>query len=129
MMDIVAAYYPETKPKGELRLRPCLITHVYIDEDSLEYLCEVAYGTKNLMHWARIGHDVIIQNSSDLDSMGLSVATRFNLDLSCRVRLVWGDRDFGCWTGRPSPRIGALTEQYQREYAFCMMKQMSSGQN
>jgi hypothetical protein len=127
-MDIVAAYYPETKPQGALRLRPCLVTAVYIDEDTSEYLCDVAYGTKTLKQWARMGHDVIIQNTSDLDSMGLAVATRFNLDLAYRVRLVWGDRDFGCWTGRTTPRIGTLTEHYQRDYAFCMMRLMSAGQ-
>jgi hypothetical protein len=128
MMDIVTAYYPETKPKGDLRLRPCLVTAVYVDEDTQEFLCDVAYGTTNLKAWVRMGKDVIIQNISDLDSVGLPRATRFNLDIKDRVRLVWGDRDFGCWTGNSSPRIGTLTDHYQREYAFCMMKQMSEQQ-
>jgi hypothetical protein len=125
MMDIVTALYPESKPKGELRLRPCLVTATYQDEETSLYLVEIAYGTKNLKAWARNGQDLIVQNSTDLDEMGLPVATRFVLDQ--RVVLRWSGEVFGCWDGKKTPKIGALTEDYQKEYAYCMMKILGAG--
>lgn len=118
--DIVAAYYPETKPKAELRLRPCIVTAVFQDEDTHEYICEVAYGTTQQRRSGFPGFDLIVHNSSDLDAMGLPRATRFYLGE--RALLVWGPRDFGCWGGYKSPKISTLLEDYHREFDFYMMK-------
>ena len=125
VMDIVAGFYPETKPKGELRLRPCLVTAVYKNTESGEFACEVAYGTKTLKTWSSMGKDLVIQNTSDLDELGLPVATRFVLAIDQRATLVWGPESFGCWKNHRSPRIGTLNADYQREYAYCMLKLLS----
>lgn len=123
VMDVVTCLYPETKPKGELKLRPCLVTGVHRNRTTGQFVCQIAYGTKTLKAWSREGQDVIIQNTTHLDEIGLPVATRFALD--DRASLIWGEPPFGCWTGFKSPRIGALTEAYQKEYAYCMMKRLS----
>lgn len=124
LFDIVVGYYPESKPKaGTPAHRPCLVTHVYQDALTGEFACEIAYGTKHLKTVARIDRDIIIQNYSDLDAMGLPVATRFNLDLECRVVLEWKPPNFKPWSGHKTPRIGALTLQYQKDYAWIMARQ------
>lgn len=82
--------------------------------------CRVAYGTKNLKTYQRLTKDIIIQNAADLDSIGLPMATRFDLDERNLVTLPWTSEFFGCWTGFPSPVIGALTEEYVRQYAYIM---------
>lgn len=64
--------------------------------------------------------DLIIHNSSDLDSMRLARATRFVL--AERALLVWGERDFGCWNGNKSPKISALLTDYHKEFDYCMME-------
>lgn len=61
--DIVACYFPETKPKAELKLRPCLVENVYQSKKTGLYAVDVAFGTKNLKTSARNGLDVIIHNS------------------------------------------------------------------
>jgi hypothetical protein len=120
--DIVAAYFPETKPKGALRLRPCLILDVFQDEDSGEFACRIAFGTKNIKVTQRQGRDIIIQNSHHLDEMGLPFATRFDLDDHNIVVLPWTSEFFGCWRRYHSPKIGFLLETYQKDYAFIMAK-------
>lgn len=124
LMDIVTAYFPETKPKGELRLRPCLVTRVLQNTETGQFACELAFGTKNLKHILRANVDVIVQNTSDLNEMGLAVATRFDLDLDKRAILPWDAIYFGCWIGKESPRLSALLEHYQKDYAFKIMKRM-----
>ncbi|MEJ0093836.1 MAG: hypothetical protein WDN46_10445 [Methylocella sp.] len=63
--------------------------------------------------------DIIVQNTSDIELVGLKMATRFDLDSI--TRLPWTPEFFGCWAGRAHPRIGALTEVYIRDYAFKML--------
>lgn len=124
-MDIVAAFYPESNPKGELRLRPCLVLAVRHNPQERLFMCEVAFGTKNLKTWSRIGKDLIIQNNNDLDECGLAVATRFDMDPANRAPLPWNEDFFGCWGGKSSPRIGSLSTDYQKDVAFILMKQMA----
>jgi len=124
-MDIVSAYFPETKPKGALRLRPCLVIRVYHNPEDGLFMCELAFGTKNLKTWSRIGQDVIIQNNNDLNECGLAVATRFDMDPANRVPLPWNNLFFGCWTGNATPRIGSLPTDYQKDVAFILMKQIA----
>lgn len=117
----MTAYYPETKPKGELKLRPCLVLDVFESESGGEYACTVAYGTKHIKFVQRKGLDLIIQNASHLDMLGLPYATRFALDEDCSATLPWVPAFFGCWAGYPSPIISFLSEEYQRDYAYTMM--------
>ncbi|MDP9840777.1 hypothetical protein J2T09_005565 [Neorhizobium huautlense] len=118
--DIVACYYPETKPKGELRLRPCLILDVFEDEETGEYFCLVTNGTRTLKISQRLKLDIIIQKSAHLDEMGLPYATRFALDDDNIVMLPWNEEFFGCWRGYRTPQISYLMETYQRQYAYIM---------
>lgn len=125
--DIVTAYFPETKPKGELRLRPCLVLDVFESEDGGEYACRVAYGTKHIKFVQRKGLDLIIQNAADLDIFGLPYATRFALDADCSADLPWTPEFFGVWDGYPTPVISFLPEDYQKEYAYIMMMRSARG--
>lgn len=117
--DIVTAYFPETNPKGELRLRPCLVLEV-MRRPNGQIGCRVAYGTKNLKFVQRKDLDLIVQNAADLDLVGLPMATRFDLDARNLVTLPWTEEFFGCWTGYEHPKIGALTEDYVKSYAYIM---------
>lgn len=122
--DIVAAYYPETRPKGELMLRPCLVLDVLRSKKGGDFACRVAFGTKNLKFHRR--HvDLIIQNAADLNTIGLPMATRFDLDQKNLIILPWTEEFFGCWRGYSHPRIGKLTEAYVKEYAYLMMMRLS----
>lgn len=118
--DLVAARFPETKPKGELRLRPCLVLNVLRGKSDGAIACRLAYGTKHLKFIQRKTLDIIVQNHDDLDAMGLSMATRFDLDPKNVVILPWNEENFGCWSGYPHPKIGALTEDYIKTYAYIM---------
>ena len=128
LFDIVTGFYPETKPTaGTPAHRPCLVTHVYQDQELGGFACEIAYGTKNLKTVARRDKDIIIQNSSHLDEIGLPMATRFQLDLDCRVVLEWSLANFKPWPGYRTPRIGQLTIFYQKEYAWLMATRLAIG--
>ena len=121
LFDIVTGFYPETKPvAGTPALRPCLVTHVYQDTESGGFACEIAYGTTHLKSVTRRDKDIIIQNSSHLDEVGLPMATRFDLDLDCRIVLEWSQKNFKPWSNRRTPRIGQLTIFYQKEYVWLM---------
>lgn len=123
LFDIVTAYYPESKPKaGTPAHRPCLVTAVYQDTESGGYACGIAFGTKSLKTHQRAAFDIIIVNSSDLDAMGLPMATRFDLDDGNRIVMKWEKGNFEPWGGYRSPRIGGLTLEYQKEYAWLMAK-------
>lgn len=94
------------------------MTKVFRDGD--DYACEVAFGTKNLKIPRRLGWDLIIQNAGDMARFGLAVATRFDLD---NVELLpWDEEFFDCWSTKESPKLGSLTEDYIRDFAFLMMK-------
>jgi hypothetical protein len=67
---------------------------------------------------------LIIQNVTDLTQIGLARATRFDLDTT--ITLPWTNEFFSCWTGYRTPRIGALTEAYIKEYAFLIMRRYSA---
>ena len=110
--DIVTGYFPESKPKGALRLRPCLVLDVLRGKESGQIACRIAYGTKNLKFVQRRYLDLIIPNASDLNSMGLSTATRFDLDSRNTALLPWTEEFFGCWAGYNMPKICTLTEDY-----------------
>lgn len=126
LFDVVTGYYPESNPKGDKpALRPCLVTRVFKHKTQEEYACEIAYGTKNLKTWLRHSQDIIIQNNNDLDDIGLPFATRFVLDDDAKIVMRWRPPNFDCWSGYRSPKIGQLTIDYQKEYAWIMMQRAS----
>lgn len=121
--DVVTGYFPETKPnEGGPKLRPLLVTKVLRNRKSGDFACEVAYGTSNLKVGQKLLDDVIIQNMGDLNAIGLLQATRFVLNPMQRVILPWTTQHFGCWSGYTSPRLGTLTTDYQKDFAFAMMR-------
>lgn len=123
MFDIVTGYFPESKPKGgAAKLRPMCVTKVLRNKNSGQIACEVAYGTTNLKTWAKMFDDIIIQNLVDLNMSGLPTATRFVLEPEQRAILPWTSSYFGCWSEKPSPKIGSLPVEYQKDYAFAMMR-------
>ena len=123
MFDIVTGYYPESRPKaGTSAHRPCLVTAVYQDTESGGYACEVTFGTKSLKTHQRSGLDIIIINSADLDAICLPRATRVDLDADNRVVMELKKDNFMPWSGYQSPKIGALTLEYQKDYAWLMAK-------
>jgi hypothetical protein len=124
--DIVACWYPERQSPDDPgpALRPGLVTHVLRGETTGRFACRVAYGTKKLKIVQRTGLDIIVQNSQHIRELGLSRATRFDLDLT--VVVPWGTEFFGCWTRYPTPIIGSLTETYIKEYAYLMMRRASA---
>lgn len=82
--------------------------------------CRLAYGTKNLKFVQRKDLDLIVQNAADLNAIGLPMATRFDLDEKNLATLPWTTEFFGCWGGYRHPRIGALTLDYVKNYAYVM---------
>lgn len=120
--SIVTAYYPETNPKGALRLRPCLVKAVVEYEDG-EKGCLVYFGTKHLKVFKRQGWDVIVQNAGDIAQFGLAMATRFDLD--SEEPLPWHPDFFGCWRGKPTLRLGELSADYITEYLWAMNRRGS----
>jgi hypothetical protein len=95
---------------------------VFQNDETGAYACEIAYGTKSIKLHQRGGLDIIISNSSDIDEMGLHVATRFDLDPENRIVLEWCEPNFKAWSGYLSPKLGALTLEYQKDYAWLMAK-------
>lgn len=124
--DILTAYFPESNPKGELRLRPCLVLDVLRNQHG-SIACRIAYGTKNIKFVQRKDLDLIIQNAAHLDEMGLPYATRFDLSARNIVVLPWDQENFGCWRGYPTPQISFLPEEYIKDYAYLMAIRQSSG--
>lgn len=116
--EIHTAYFPYHNADGEgVKLRPCLIMNVYKGKTSGIYKLKIAYGTRKLKLPER-NCDLLIQNSRDLDDIGLPCATRFDLDLTAEV--MWNEENFGCWEGRSSPYIGSLGEDYVKTYFYLM---------
>lgn len=126
--DIVAAYFPETNPKGELRLRPCLVLDLLKGKETGAIACRVAYGTKTLKFHQRKYLDLIIQNAVDIESFGLATATRFELSRKNILDLPWNEEFFGCWSGHHHPHIGTLNVEYAKSYAYLMALRQSNGQ-
>jgi hypothetical protein len=124
--DIVACWFPEDEsPEAPgPSHRPALVIQVLKGERTGRFACKVAYGTKILKIIKRQTVDLIIQQQADLDQTGLPRPTRFDLDRL--VTLPWQPPFFSPWAGYATPKIGALTEKWIREYAFLMIKRQSA---
>lgn len=123
--DIVTCYFPEQDPApgASPKLRPALVINVYRGKSSGAFACDVVFGSTHLKLTTRLG-DLVIQNAADLAVIGLPRATRFDLDRP--LRLPWSTEFFDTWRGYKTPRIGALTLEYQKDYAFLMMMRLRS---
>ena len=110
--DIVTCIYPGD-PKQ--RLRPVLVLATLAGSGG-DFAARVAYGTKSLDYTTRGGIDLIIDDHDDIDTCGLAVPTRF--DLENVIVLPWTSPDFGCWYGYPTPKIGELPISQQVECAY-----------
>ncbi|WP_164634681.1 hypothetical protein [Rhodopseudomonas sp. BR0G17] len=74
------------------KLRPTIVRAVMRDTESSRSAVVVSYGTKRLKLGYRDGVDLVIQNSEQLDRLGLTMATRFDLDVL--QRLPWAEEFF-----------------------------------
>ena len=120
--DIVTCYLPNDDG-SELKLRPAVVLKILKAKSSGTIACEIAYGTSNLKLAQRSHRDFFVQNSADLDSFNLPMATRFDLDRENRVILPWTAEFFGCWRGYDHPRLSSLTVDYVRELAWLLARQ------
>jgi len=91
----------------------CLVRRVRLHKNGDAVFVQVAFGTTKLKMPKRVGKDLIIVNMTDMVKMGLSKATRFDLD---RVtELPWCEEWFPVPVRRFSPIIGRLDERYIEE--------------
>jgi hypothetical protein len=74
------------------KLRPTLVRATARDTESRRSAVVVSYGTKTLKLGYRDRVDLVIQNAVQLDRLGLTMATRFDLDLLQRVP--WAEEFF-----------------------------------
>jgi hypothetical protein len=85
-LDIVWCKFPELPSKPGVpgpKLRPGLIHTVELDVDYTIARVSVCYGTSKLKK-TKYPFDLFVENASQLTLLGLSQATRFEID-----RLVW----------------------------------------
>ncbi len=116
--EIHTAWFPYEDTNGEgVKLRPCLVLNVWKGKSSGLYKVRIAYGTRKLKLIER-PQDLVVQNSRDLDDIGLPCATRFDLDQVADV--IWSEENFGCWPDAVSPYVGSLTEEYIKNYLWLM---------
>jgi hypothetical protein len=67
------------------KLRPTLVRATQRDTESSRSAVVVSYGTKRLKLGQRDKLDLVIQNAEQLGRLGLTMATRFDLDLLQRI--------------------------------------------
>ncbi|MDH2402409.1 hypothetical protein QCM77_20940 [Bradyrhizobium sp. SSUT18] len=67
------------------KLRPTLVRAISRDTESKRSALVVSYGTKKLKLGYRDKVDLVIQNAAQIERLGLTMATRFDLDLLLRV--------------------------------------------
>jgi hypothetical protein len=109
---IVTCLYPND-PKGELR--PCLVLETLSGSKS-GYAVRVAFGTKSLKKDTRGAIDLIVESQGDIDTCGLAVATRFDLENTAIIP--WDLPDCGCWRGQYTPILGWLPRSHQIDCGF-----------
>jgi hypothetical protein len=94
VLDIVWCRFPydfDTLQPGQ-KARPVLVRQRLIDIGTRRGALQIAYGTRNLKPEQRV-LDLIITDPGTLDELGLSEATRFDLDHV--ITLPWCREFFG----------------------------------
>lgn len=114
--DIVAGFFPETKPKQSWSTnpRPLLVLRTYKAKNSGKSAALVAYGTTQI---AKVRQPaLIIGNMTSLDMLNLAKPTAFVLSPTRNLAVLpWSDQHFACWKGRQTPVIGRITAE-MKEY-------------
>lgn len=110
--NVITCLYPKD-PKGELR--PVLVLAVLSGSEG-GYAVRVAYGTKSLDHKTRGEIDLIIESKNDVDTCGLALPTRFDLEEIAVIP--WEPPDCDCWRGRYTPVLGELPADKQVDAAY-----------
>ena len=107
-LDIVWCRFPElpiTKPGP--KARPGLVRAVQLSQDHTHARVEVCYGTSKLKK-SMYPYDLFIENAAQLTLLGLSQATRFELERT--VFLPWAKEFFECRDGSKTPVIVHLSD-------------------
>jgi hypothetical protein len=110
--NIITCLYPGD-PKGELR--PVLVLETRAGSSG-GFSVRVAYGTKNLAYESRGKIDLIIDTSLDIESCGVAVATRFDLEETAVIP--WEPPLCDCWRGYATPILGELPVSQQVECSY-----------
>jgi hypothetical protein len=80
--DIAWCRFPlDDSGKPGKKLRPTLVRATQHDTQSSRSAVVISYGTKKLKLGHRDKIDLVIQNAEQLSRLGLTMATRFDLDL------------------------------------------------
>jgi hypothetical protein len=107
---IVTGYYPEANPKEETPpCRPLLVLAVQENTGSgAKFVCTITYGTKNIRTQYATPNDVIIQNVSEMNKLGLKTPTRFIISDEFIVEMEWREPFFEPWSGKSTPILSDL---------------------
>lgn len=110
--NIITCLYPGDPKK---RLRPVLVLQTSAGSNG-GFAVRVAYGTKSLDYDTRGQIDLIIDKPIDMDTCGVPLATRFDLENTAEVP--WEPPFCDCWKGFGSPILGELPSSQQVECAY-----------
>jgi hypothetical protein len=122
VLDIVWCRFPydfDTLQPGQ-KARPVLVRQRLIDIGTRRGALQIAYGTRNLKPEQRV-LDLIITDPGTLDELGLSEATRFDLDHV--ITLPWCREFFGAPRGLPLV-IGSLRASAAAMTQLAQLKQL-----
>jgi len=80
------------------------------------FAVRVAYGTKSLDYETRGNIDLIIDKPIDIDTCGLPLPTRFDLEEIATI--AWEPPKCDCWEGFATPILGELPTSKQIDCAY-----------
>ena len=109
-LDIVWCRFPEQGMSVDApgpKSRPGLVRSVFLNHDHTKAAVEVCYGTSQLKK-DRFPLDLFIENTSQLNLLGLPQATRFEIDRT--LRLPWAREFFEPRDRSKTPLIGRLSQ-------------------
>lgn len=104
---IVTGFYPEKNPKeGGPAHRPLLVldTHLNIGSGA-KFVCLVTYGTKNINSSYGGRNDIIINNLSYMNKIGLKYPTRFMMSEVFHTYMPWISPYFEPWINYETPML------------------------
>ncbi len=112
LYDVALCRFPfdENPDKPPPRRSPCIIRQVRLHKSKKAVFVQVVFGTSNLKTMKRVGKDLYVVNSTDMTTIGLWKATRF--DLWRCADLPWSEEWFPIPNGKFSPILGRLPDNY-----------------
>jgi hypothetical protein len=108
-LDIVWCKFPELPQNPSVpgpKLRPGIVHTVQLDPDYTIARIRVCYGTSKLKKF-KYPNDLFVENAAQLTLLGLTQATRFEIDRL--VWVPWASEWFEPKDGSKTPVIGRLT--------------------